>query len=261
MSPFTYPTISTTIQPTKSPTTKPTISINSTSSSTKELVEEFKSVIIASASYLGTASIFLFTFSVFYYLTSALYRVDIRWCNLILLCYSVPVVFAIESVEGNVSCGDTIYDYTEYQYDIDYFQFMLPEPDDADAYSVTISTCGSDLDDTKLWFADVNGTIVNQCDDCESCAYYSYQEEWNMPYLTSGDFFVGVSGYNDYYGSYKLSITCTSVTFPPTHSPTYSTYSPTHLPTHSPTYSTYSPTHLPTHSPTYSTYSPTYSPT
>eukprot|EP01084_Bolivina_argentea_P282902 484372_1 len=138
MSPFTYPTISTTIQPTKSPTTKPTISINSTSSSTKELVEEFKSVIIASASYLGTASIFLFTFSVFYYLTSALYRVDIRWCNLILLmfiwigCYSVPVVFAIESVEGNVSCGETIYDNLEYvidYFDVDYFQFMLPEPD------------------------------------------------------------------------------------------------------------------------------------
>eukprot|EP01084_Bolivina_argentea_P027202 50585_1 len=44
MSPFTYPTISTTIQPTKSPTTKPTISINSTSSSTKESMEEFKPV-------------------------------------------------------------------------------------------------------------------------------------------------------------------------------------------------------------------------
>eukprot|EP01084_Bolivina_argentea_P158878 276740_1 len=82
----------------------------------EESIEEFKSA--------NLILICLFTFAFLYYLTSALYRVDIKWCNLFLLMYisieyqHLSFVFAIDSIDGNVSCGDIIYDYAG-SYDLD----------------------------------------------------------------------------------------------------------------------------------------------
>eukprot|EP01084_Bolivina_argentea_P158879 276741_1 len=245
MSPFTYPTISSTTRAIKSLTIQ---------QATTEYIKQFKSASITNAnnvlyitdiiaSYFGATFfdtvilICLFTF-LFYCLTSALHRVDIGCCNLFILMFtwigyhSVSLVFGIESVEGNISCGDTIYGQLEPGGDMDYFQFVLPPHDGS--YAVTISTCGSDVLNTVLRLYDANSQYMGMCDNCGSCGSgkkgtNAGKEIWDIPQLASGEFFVRISGDTRISPSYKLSITCT-----PTYSPTYLTNSPTNSPTYSP---------------------------
>lgn len=114
---------------------------------------------------------------------------------------------------NNIKCGDKITDATIEQYDINYYELILPENDNI-GYSLFISTCGS-LYDTFLYLYDEYSIEITSCDDCGRCRN---KAEFNVSSLNSGTYFVGIGGYSSYYGTYTVSITCYNL--PPTEEPT-----------------------------------------
>ena len=101
-------------------------------------------------------------------------------------------------------CGSTITGATTYEYDIDHHYFTLTES----YMNIVFNSCGSGYD-TYLYFQTSSGSTISECDDCGDCGTQTILTVYNT---NPGDYRIGIGGYQNNYGSWTLSITCSTPT-------------------------------------------------
>ena len=117
----------------------------------------------------------------------------------------IITTYSQQVFEDHLYCGSHTTGSTTQAYDINYYQFTLSGANNV-PFTVVFDTCGSSYD-TWLHLHHLNWTTIDSCDDCGDCATRTIM---TIDDLYNGTYILGVGGYSTRYGSYRLTINCSS---------------------------------------------------
>ena len=148
---------------------------------------------------------------------------------------------ADDTVTDTIECGDSVTGSTTSSGDINYYTFDPSSFTTSGNIDFTVSTCASttDMYDTVAYLYaanDCGGTALAYNDDAgsTSCSYSSLDSIFSYTTNVDTSYCIGIGGYDSYYGTYGLEVSCSlAPTLYPTSPPP--TPAPTSPPTPAPT--------------------------